>query len=41
MAVIILGTIITTTSPQPTPKTIQLLVNSTMQNIKTLLEEFP
>ena len=41
IAIIILGTTIAITSPQPIPKeTIQLLINNTIQNIEALLEEF-
>ena len=41
IAIIILGTTIAITSPQPIPKeTIQLLINSAIQNIEALLEEF-
>ena len=41
IAIIVLGTTIAITSPQPLPKeTIQLLINSAIQNIEALLEEF-
>ena len=41
IAIIILGTTIAITSPQPLPKeTVQLLINSAIQNIEALLEEF-
>lgn len=41
IAIIILGTTIAITTPQPLPKeTIQLLINNAIQNIEALLEEF-